>query len=353
MKIVIRAGGAGTRLWPISRRNNPKQFQAIINDKTLVRNTVDRAKPLLGKSNDLFISVNRRMEKKLKKEIPELMDKNIIIEPAARNTSPAICLESCILARRFGEEAIVASLPSDDYISNKTAFHSMLHAAEKFLKKNSEYIITPGAKPVYPDTGYSYIKMGGKMAGAGREKIFQVAGWIEKPDVTRCEKLIRSGKYFCHTGMYIWKLKTILDLFRELQPKVYGVCKKIAAGRGGKNYANLEKITIETAITKKAPRIGVIVSEKIGWSDLGKWHVLAEIIGRDKRGNVVEGQTIALDTKNCLIYGPKDKLIATVGLDNMVVVLTEDALLVCPKERSGEVKKIVEELEKRKFKKFI
>lgn len=353
MKIVIRAGGTGTRLWPISRKDNPKQFQAITNEKSLIRNTVDRVKPLLAGKDDLFISVSRGMAGKLKKEIKEIKNNNIISEPAAKNTGPAICLESCVLAKRFGEDIIVASLPSDDYISNKKSFYGMLRAAEKFLKKNSGYIITPAVKPVYPDMGYSYIGAGKKMAGNGEGKIFQVAEWIEKPDVSRCKRIIKSKKYFCHTGMYIWKLGTILDLFREFQPKTYAICEGIVAGQDVRNYSNLEKITIETAITKKAPKIAVIVPEKIGWSDLGKWHVLAGIIGQDGRGNVVEGQTVALDTKNSLIYGPKDKLIATVGLDGMVVVLTEDALLVCPKERSADVKSIVEELEKRKLKKFI
>lgn len=353
MKIVIRAGGTGTRLWPISRKDNPKQFQAIVNEKSLIRNTVDRVRPLLAVKSDLFISVGHDMAGKLKKEIPEIEKNNIISEPAAKNTGPAICLESCVLAKRFGEETIVASLPSDDYISNKKSFYGMLRTAGKFLKKNYGYIVTPAVKPVYSDAGYSYVKTGKKMAGDVREKIFQVAEWIEKPGISKCERIIKSKKYFCHTGMYIWKLGTILDLFREFQPKIYAICEGIAAGQDVRDYSNLEKITIETAITKKAAKIAVIVPEKIGWSDLGKWHVLAGIIGQDGRGNVVEGQTVALDTKNSLIYGPKDKLIATVGLDSMVVVLTEDALLVCPKERSADVKRIVEELEKRELKKFI
>jgi mannose-1-phosphate guanylyltransferase len=353
MKIVIRAGGVGTRLWPISRQNNPKQFQALVNDKSLIRDTFDRVKPLLESGGDIFISVNQEMAGKLKKEIPKLLDKNIIIEPESRNTGPAICLESCVLAKRFGEDVVAASLPSDDYISNKAAFCEMLRGAEKFLEKNPEYIVTPGAKPTYLDTGYSYIR---SLTPALQESdsclIFRVTDWVEKPALYQCKKLIQSGKYFYHTGMYVWKLKTILDLFRNLQPEMFGVCKNLAAGKGA-DYAVLKKMTIESAVTFGAPKIAVIISDKIGWSDLGKWHIVAKMLPADKNGNVARGKILAIDTKNCLIYGSHDKLIATVGLDNMVIAQTEDALLVCPKDRSDEVKKIVEELEKRGMKEYL
>ncbi len=352
MKIVIRAGGSGTRLWPISRRNNPKQFQAIVNDKSLIQNTVDRVKPFLKNRSDLFISVNREMAGKLKKEIPGFPRKNIIAEPAGRNTGPAICLESCLLARRFGEETIVASLPSDDYISDAAAFRAMLRAAENFLKKNPGYIVTPGAKPTSPDEGYSYIKIGKKLSGGGETKIFKVADWVEKPAIDRCRKLIKSGKYFAHAGMYLWKLKTVLDLFKEFQPEMFKICEKVAAGSLGERYAKLEKIHIESAITKKAKKIAVIVSGGFTWSDLGKWHIIKNILSAGNK-NLIKGRVLAMDTSDCLIYGPPDKLVATVGLKDLVVVLTDDALLVCPKDRAGEVKKIVEELEKRGLKKYL
>lgn len=352
MKIVIRAGGVGTRLWPISRQDNPKQFQALLNDQSLIRSTVDRVKPLLKSGDDLFVSVSQRTVEKLKKEIPELSDKNIIIEPESRNTGPAICFESCILARRFGEDVVVASLPSDDFISDATAFCKMLCVAERFLEKNYDYIVTPGVRPAYPDSGYSYARIGVRIDANKDASIFKVIDWVEKPTLSQCKKLIQSGKYFCHTGMYVWKLKTILDLFRKFQPKTYKVCKKLAEG-GKADYAKLRKITIETAITQKAPKIALVVGNKIGWSDLGKWHIIARIMPHDRNRNVTKGKVISLDTKNCLIYGLDDKLIATVGLNDMIIVQTGDALLVCPKDRSDEVKKIVEELEKRGMKEYL
>jgi mannose-1-phosphate guanylyltransferase len=364
MKIVIRAGGVGTRLWPISRQNNPKQFHPLINNKSLIRNTVDRVKPLLENQGDFFISVSQQMVEKLKKEIPELLNENIIIEPESRNTGPAICLESCVLAKRFGEDTVVASLPSDDYIQNKKAFCEMLREAEKFLERNPEYIVTPGVKPTYPDPGYSYMRIGMRMDADDDANIFQVAEWVEKPTLSQCKKLIQSGKYFYHTGMYVWKLKTILDLFRKFQPEIYKVCSELVLKCSFdqflkvkkwhlQKYANLKKMTIETAITLKAPKIAVIISDKIGWSDLGKWHIIARILSSNKSDNIIKGKVLALDTKNCLIYGLDNRLIATVGLDDMIIVQTDDAILICPKDRSDEVKKIVEELEKRGMKEYL
>lgn len=353
MKIVIRAGGSGTRLWPVSRENNPKQFQPLVGKNTLIRDTVNRVKPLLKNKEDLFVSLNKKMAGRLKREIPELLERNMILEPAGRNTGPAMCLESCFLARRFGENAIVASLPSDDYISRAVDFRKMLRATEKFLKKNSDYIVTPGAKPNYPDTGYSYIKIGKKLAGGKEAKIFKVGRWIEKPEIERCKKLIKTGKYFYHAGMYVWRLKTVLDLFKKFQPKIYDVCQKLSAGGSAENYAKLEKISVESAITSCAPKIAVAVSEKFIWSDLGKWQIISKMLSGDKNRNVIRGNVVSVDTRDCLIYSPKNKLVGTIGLDNLIIILTEDALLVSQKENAGEVKKIVEELNKKGFKKYL
>ena len=347
MKIVIRAGGIGTRLWPLSRVSNPKQFQTLVGDKSMIQTTIDRIQPLLQNKSDLFISINKTMAARLKKEVPKIKSANVIVEPSSRNTGPAICLEACFLASRFGEKAIVASLPSDDFISNSKAFCDLLKIVEKFLEDNPDYIVTPGVRSLTPDTGYSYIKGGKRLTKKGKEEIFAVEDWIEKPNAEYCKELIASGKYYCHTGMYLWRLKTILDLFRKFQPKMYEVCMKMAKGRGIAEYAALEKISIEAAITSKASKIAMSVSNQIGWSDLGKWHVIKDILPSNEGDNLVRGKTLLLDTTDSLVWGPKGKLIVTIGLDDMIIVDSGDALLVCPKERAEEVKDIIEALKKR------
>lgn len=356
MKIVIRAGGVGTRLWPLSRKNNPKQFQAIASDKTLIQETQDRIAPMIDIEDDLFVSVNDSLKERVKALLPEVSDKNIILEPASKNTGPAICLESVLIADRFSDKEIVASLPSDDYITDPDAFRALLQTAEIFLKQNHEYIMTPGIKPNYPDTGYSYIKSGDLLQEKGEEAIFKVADWVEKPDLDYCKELIASGRYFYHTGMYIWQLSTVLELFEKFQPEMLETCRKIVSliKLGGQEekiselYSSLEKMSIETAVTDKVEKIAMCVSNRIGWSDMGKWHTIKDLLPANQGDNLVKGNVIPLDTTDCMIYGSKDKIIATIGLDDMVIIDTEDALLVCPKDRSDEAKKIVEELQKNK-----
>lgn len=351
MKIVIRAGGSGTRLWPVSRKKNPKQFQALIDNKSLLRKTVERVRPLCKNTHDLFISANSRMIPKVRNEITGILRKNIIAEPDSRNTGPAICLESCILAKRFNEDTIVASLPSDDYISDAVVFRSMLRVAENFLKKNPSYIVTPGASSNYPDTGYSYIKLGTVLLKNKGVEIYNVAKWVEKPSVTQCKNLIKSGKYFCHTGMYVWRLGTVLDLFRKFQPKCYEVCKKMADDQGVGDYSKLDKISVETAITKKAQKIAIITSDRLRWSDLGKWHIIKDVLSPNK--NLTKGHVVSVDTNNCLIYGKPGKLVAVVGLRDMAVILEDDALLVCPLGRTHDVRQIVQELERKKLHRYL
>jgi mannose-1-phosphate guanylyltransferase len=250
----------------------------------------------------------------------------------------------------------VASLPSDDFINDPEAFQTLLQTSEIFLKENPEYIMTPGIKPNYPDTGYSYLKSGEVLQEEGEEAIFKVADWVEKPDLDYCKELIASGLYFYHTGMYIWQLKTVIGLFEKYQPAMLASCQEIVElmKLGGqeeqiaKIYSSLEKMSIETAITDKVEKIAMCVSNRIGWSDLGKWHIIKDLLPANQGDNLIKGNVIPLDTTDCMIYGSKDKVIATIGLDDMVIIDTDDALLVCPKDRSDEAKKIVEELQKRK-----
>jgi len=197
---------------------------------------------------------------------------------------------------------------------------------------------------------------------AGDQAIFTVASWVEKPDWDYCKELIASGLFYYHTGIYVWKLKTILGLFQKHQPEMLAACRKMLALSKKKNqtekvkkiYTGLEKMSIETAITEKTKKIAMSVSNRIGWSDLGKWHIIKDLLPPNNGDNLTRGGVFPFDTTDCLIYGPKNKLIATLGLDDLVIVDTEDALFVCPKERSGEVKKIVEELKKKKeYKKYL
>ena len=356
MKIVIRAGGIGTRLWPMSRINNPKQFQRIIGEKTMVRTTYERVAPLLKNSDDLYLSVNSAFAKIAEQDIPEIKKKNIIIETDTRNTGPAICLEVCYLEKFCQANEIVASLPSDDYISDNQAFRDLLLMTEEFIIENPDYILTPAIRPDYPDTGYSYFKTGKNLRQSGEEAIYKVAQVVEKPNIDYCQELVQTGIYYCHTGMYLWQLKHISALYKKWQPTMYKICRQIAdlivQGNSQKKakelYSQLEKITIETAITKKCDKIAMSVSNRTGWSDLGKWYVIKRVLQQGKKENLIKGEVMVNEANNNLIYSNVEKKIIVVNdVDDLAIVDTDDVLFVSSLRNSAEVKKIVEKLKEK------
>lgn len=353
MKIVIRAGGTGTRLWPMSRVKNPKQFQRIIGEETMIKTTYDRVLPALESPSDLYVSVNKSFIKRALKELPELKKQNLIIETDTRNTGPAMCLEVCYLEKYCKKEDVIASLPSDDYISDSEAFRKLLQASEEFLKENPEYILTPAIRPDYPDTGYSYFKAGNKLNDNDEETIFTVDEVVEKPNQDYCQEIIDSGLYYCHTGMYLWQLGNISAMFKKRRPKMYKTCQEVVRLIVEENdlesandiYGKLEKMTIESAITQKCNKIAMSVSNKIGWSDLGKWHIIKRVMVNGKGSNLIQGDVVINDSENNLIYSTtKKKIIAVNDVNNLVIVDTDDALFISSLENSQDAKTIVKQL---------
>lgn len=361
MKIVIRAGGTGTRLWPMSRVKNPKQFQKIVGDKSMIRTTYERVSPLLADTKDLFISVNKSQEKTLKIEVPEVDDANIILETDTRNTGPAMCLEVCFLERFCDSCDVIASLPSDDYISDSEAFRDLLSKTEEFIKANPDYILTPAVKPDYPDTGYSYLKAGKNLQADGEEAIYEVADVVEKPNLDYLEELIKSGIYYSHTGMYLWRLGHISELFQKFQPNMYKICKEVVAltadgkmAKAQKLYGQLEKVSVESAITDKAKKIAMSVSNQVGWSDLGKWHVIKRVIKKEESENLIKGTVFANQATNNLIYSTDAKKVVVVNdVNDLAIVDTGDVLFVSSLKNSAEVKKLVDELKKEGLEKYL
>jgi mannose-1-phosphate guanylyltransferase len=350
MKIVIRAGGVGTRLWPKSRKNEPKQFLKLLGEKSLLRETVDRVLPMVNAERDLFISSTFNFSGRILEEIGDIKPEHLITEPSSRNTGPAICLECAFLEKLIDKDEIVATLPSDDFISDPGAFCDLLGQAEKFLKQNPDYILTPAVLPNEIDTGYSYLKEGKNLQQDGEEAIFEVVDWVEKPNYDFCKELIDSGVYYYHTGMYIWQLGNVLALWEKHNPKMLKVCREIVA-KGldsqeavGEMYNILEKCSVESALADRVEKIAMSVSNRIGWSDLGKWSKIKKYLTVDGDGNVTQGNVVPIDTTDCMILSSDKKIIATVGLDDMIVIDTPDALLICPEKRVEDIKKVIEKL---------
>ncbi len=359
MKVVIRAGGVGARLWPMSRRDNPKQFQKVVGEQTMLTTTYERIKDLV-KPEDIFISISQALADKLKAELPTLPLDNLILESEARNTGPAMCLEVAWLKQFCSPDEIIASLPSDDYISNPEAFHSLLKLSHSFIKDNPDHILTPAVRPAVVDTGYSYFKIGANLAKLDEEAIYEVAGMAEKPNAEYCQELIDSGIYYCHTGMYLWRLGYIDELFAKLQPEMHRLCQAVVAAiRAGETdkaaelYAGTEKMTIESAITHRAPQVAMSVSDRIGWSDLGKWHIIKRMLSADG-ANLFKGKVVANEVNNSLVYNNSGKKIIVVNdVEDLIVIDTDDALFISSLKNSADVKKCLDKLKEEGNEEFL
>jgi mannose-1-phosphate guanylyltransferase len=274
------------------------------------------------------------------------------VETDTRNTGPAMCLEVCYLEKFCSPDDVIASLPSDDYISDSVAFRNLLETTEKFILENPDYILTPAIIPDYADTGYTYFKAGKNLRQNGEEAIYAVADVVEKPNVDYCQDLIKTGIYYCHTGMYLWQLKHIAGLFKKLQPAMYEICRETVdltikgdLEKAGEIYCQLEKTSIESAITEKCDKIAMSVSNRIGWSDLGKWHVIKRVLQKSEDENLTKGRVIANESKNNLIYSNVDKKIIVINdIENIAVIDTPDALFISSLKNSDKVKNVVEKL---------
>ncbi|MCK5320663.1 mannose-1-phosphate guanylyltransferase [Candidatus Parcubacteria bacterium] len=361
MKIVIRAGGIGTRLWPMSRKNNPKQFQNVVGDKSMLRTTYERIQGILKTNKDVFISINKNFIRRALNEIPEIGKSQLIIETATRNTGPAMCLEVCFLEKFCDKKEIIASLPSDDFISDNLAFQGLLESSESFLLNNPEYILTPAISPDYIDTGYTYFKAGKNLQKNSKDAIYQVADIAEKPNYEHCQNLINTGIYYCHTGMYLWQLEHISNLFKFHQKDMYESCCKVVEltlkdefEKAEKIYSQLEKISIESAITDKVDKIAMSVSNKIGWSDLGKWHIIKKILKPVDDENLIKGNCIVREAKNNLVYSFAPKKIVVVNdVNNLAIIDTKDVLFISSLKNSADVKKIIKKLKEENKEKYL
>ena len=346
---LIMAGGIGTRLWPISRRRNPKQAQPLIGDRTLFQVAVDRIAPLFPPER---LSVVTRAEQvdSLVSQVSGLPPANFVVEPEGRGTAPAIGLAAIHLRQR-DPEAIMVVLTADQSIADVERFRKVLTAAESVAAQGR--LVTLGIRPTFASTGYGYIEQGEPLASVLDFSVSRVARFTEKPDQETAIRLVESGRYSWNSGMFIWRVDRILEEFERHMPAFYAQLSELEAALGTPDFKSvLERIwpqvakeTIDYGVMEKADDIAVIPVE-IGWSDVGSWTTLMPLLDADADGNAVVGPHVGIDTRGSLILGDK-RLIATIGVEDLVIVDTEDALLVCPRDREQDVRRIVQLLEDR------
>lgn len=342
---LIMAGGRGERFWPKSRKSLPKQFLSLTDDgKTMIQLTVERILPLV-KMEDIYISTNRDYKELVRQQLPEIPEENILCEPVGRNTAPCIGLGAVHMRKKY-EDAVMYVLPSDHLIKYTSIFLSTLTDAGE-VAEQGENLVTLGITPDCPETGYGYIKfLPDQMLG----RAFEVDRFVEKPDLETAKEYVASEQYLWNSGMFIWKVSTILKNLETYLPETYQGLNRIADAIGTeeeelvleKEFSAFQSESIDYGIMEKAKNI-YILSGSFGWDDVGSWLAVGRIKKSNEFGNVINGNAVTVDTKNCIIQGGK-KLIATVGIEDIIVVDTEDALLICEKDSAGNIKKVLENL---------
>lgn len=358
MKAVILAGGKGTRLWPISREAKPKQFHALTGSSTLLQEAYARLDFL--SPSDIYIATNEPYLAETKRQLPQVKDDHFIVEPAMRDTAPSIGLAAVTLATHHSDEAM-AIIYSDCIIQRKDEFMRKLTiAAELAEKENTLNVIVVKAK--FPNPNLGYVKVG-KLLRETKDgvEIYELEHYVEKPDYETAKKYMFSYKYLWNTGIYVWKVKTILEQFKKHAPDMYRALNecRTSNARARKTeckraFQKCPKISIDYAIMEKVdPREVRVIPSDLGWSDIGSWASLYGELVEGENENLVRGEFLGLGTTSSVIYGKRGKLIATLGLSDMVIIDTDDALLVCPKEKSAELKKLIEELKKQNKEKYL
>lgn len=352
MKIVavIMAGGRGERFWPKSRRNMPKQFLSLTSDgKTMIQHTTDRIKDLVN-IDDIFIITNKNYKNLVLNQLPEINPQNIILEPASRNTAPCIGLVSTYIRYRYeDEDTVMIVLPSDHLIKYNEIFIDTLKKAVDIAIEDRN-MVTIGITPSYPETGYGYINFGYNENDKKYSGAYKVNKFVEKPDLEKAKEYLSSGKYLWNSGMFVWKTSTILNSFEEYLPKVYQGLTRIGNSLGTKEenevlnreFTNFEAQSIDYGIMEKYKQI-YTVPGSFGWDDVGSWLALERTFQSNEEGNIVEGNVITVNVKDSIIQA-KDKLIATVGLKDIIIIDTEDSILICNKKDVQDVKKVIENL---------
>ncbi len=348
---VIMAGGIGTRFWPRSRIKKPKQFLKIFGEETMVQQTYQRLLPLIPSENIFFV-VNSNQKEDIQEQLPFVPEENIIIEPYGKNTAPCIGLAALRLKHR-NPDSVMAILPADHLIQDSNQFLKVLRTGAKIAEKES-CLITIGINPTYPATGYGYIQYNSPICTEEDLTTYRVKTFAEKPNLDTAKNFLMSGDFLWNSGMFLWKTQDILKEMEEYVPEIYDSLQKIEPFIDSDGYSDaLERayreirgISIDYGVMEKSQRVCVIKAD-FGWSDVGSWEEVYNLLSKDKSKNAVVGKAILRDSKGCLVYSP-DQLVATIGLKDTIIIQSGNALLVCPKHRSQEVKELVDYLKRKK-----
>jgi mannose-1-phosphate guanylyltransferase len=341
---AILAGGSGTRFWPKSRTRLSKQFLSLHGTQSLLQNTVTRIAPLLPPQHTLIVTAAHQ-QAQTAEQLTDIPEGNILAEPLGRNTAAAIAWAACYLLH-LDAEALMVVLPADHAIVDQQAFCASLQQAVAVVQAH-DVLMTLGVQPTYAATGYGYIKVGDPLPAPAVPDAHRVVQFTEKPHADVAAAMLASGQYLWNCGIFVWKAATIAQEIRQHLPdlwqgiQAYSTMVQAGASREAlyHQYAQLPSVSVDNGVLEHSARVGVL-PVTWGWSDVGSWRALADLHPADNAGNVVVGQHLGRDTTGLVIYSP-DKLVATIGLSNLIVVHTDDVLLICDRERDQEIRELV------------
>ncbi|HEY4588581.1 MAG TPA: mannose-1-phosphate guanylyltransferase [Thermoanaerobaculia bacterium] len=344
MRALILAGGSGTRFWPLSRKSRPKQLLALEGERTLLRDTLERLAPRIGPES-VWVCTTEALADAVRQDLPEVPAEQILSEPEGRNTAPAIAWAVSSMPEEARSD-VVAVLPADHRMGDPAAFRDALERAGRVVEREDR-VMTLGVVPRWAETGYGYLELeppSEDTEGTGEDGVRRVRRFVEKPSAENAERFVRSGNYLWNAGIFLFRGTTLLDVVARLQPELARGLEEIAAApdRLRELYGRLPADSIDYAIMEKLDGIATVPLD-CGWSDLGSWEALDEVLPRDGQGNTGRGDTLAVDARGNLLFADQGT-IAVLGVEDLVVVRTGDAVLVMPKGRSQEVRRIVNEL---------
>lgn len=345
---VIPAGGAGTRLWPLSRATRPKFLLPLFDNRSLLQHTFDRLLPLTDADRILVVCGPAHVAA-IARQLPDLPAANIVVEPSPNGTGPALALASALIARH-DPKAIIGSFAADHDVTDRDAFTAAVRTAIAVARRGE--LVTIGLTPTRPETGYGYIERTGEILFAGAHgTAYRAARFIEKPDREHAEQYLAAGTFLWNAAMFAWRVDALLGELDRQQPDLLAGVLRIARAwdtpqRDSETtsvWPKLPNVTIDTGVMEGAHALAVVPAE-MGWSDVGDWHGLGEMIEQDGLGNSVRGDLLQIDTTNSVIWSETGRMVAMVGLDNIIVVDTEDALLIIDRGKSQDVRKVVDQL---------
>lgn len=346
---IIMAGGSGTRFWPRSRRHRPKQLLRLTGESTMLQQTVARVEHLIPPER-VFIITGADQAEATREQLPDLPARNVIAEPAPRDTAPCVALAAALVAARDPEGTMIV-MPADHVIEPVDAFHTSLRAATEVVDADPSALVTFGITPNRPETGYGYIERGDLVETRQGVPAYRVRQFREKPDRPTAERFLAAGTFLWNSGIFVWRARTILEAIAEYRPVLAAAFEPIRRALGtpdesralDEHFPQLERVPIDRAVMEHAPNIRVL-EVPYTWNDVGDWRALATLLERDADGNALQGHVVARDTRDSIIISDDGGIVATLGVDDMVVVHSGKATLVARKDRLDDLKALVEAL---------